>query len=111
MDKLEQYRQIIYAFLKEQSEIIPVGGIIETETIFDRDSDRYLLLHLGWNNQQRIYSVVLHLEIREGKVWIQQNTTDFSVAEELLERGVKREDIILGLKPAFVREYTGFGIA
>ena len=40
MDKLEQYRQIIYAFLKEQSEIIPVGGIIETETIFDRDSDR-----------------------------------------------------------------------
>lgn len=111
MDKLERYRQIICDFLREQSIIIPFGGNIETETIFDKQSDRYLLLHLGWNNQQRIYSVVIHLEIREGKIWIQQNTTDFSVAEELLARGIIREDIVLGVKPAFVRAYTGFGVA
>lgn len=111
MDKLEEYRQVVCRFLKEQSEVVPVNGVIESETIFDREADRYLLLHLGWQGQQRIYSVVIHLEIREGKIWIQQNTTDFSVAEELLEQGVAREDIVLGLKPAFVREYTGFGVA
>ncbi|MEC4893804.1 MAG: XisI protein [Oscillatoria sp. PMC 1051.18] len=111
MDKLAEYRQIICDFLKAQAEVIPVNGTIETETIFDCEADRYLLLHLGWNNQQRIYAVIIHLEVREGKVWIQQNTTDFSVAEELLERGIAREDIVLGLKPAFVREYTGFGVA
>ncbi|MBZ8183133.1 XisI protein [Oscillatoria salina] len=111
MDKLEEYRQVICSFLKEQGEIIPINGTIETETIFARETDRYLLLHLGWNNQQRIYAVIIHLEVREGKVWIQQNTTDFSIAEELLERGIVREDIVLGLKPAFVREYTGFGVA
>ena len=110
MDKLERYRQVICSLLKEQGEIIPVNGTIETETVFDHEAERYLLLHLGWNGQQRIYSVVIHLEVREGKVWIQQNTTDFSVAEELLKRGVAREDIVLGLKPAFVREYTGFGV-
>lgn len=111
MDKLDFYRQIISNFLQEQAKIIPLGGIIESETIFDHEGDRYLLLHLGWNEQQRIYSVVIHLELRNGKVWIQQNNTDFSVAEELLDRGVSRKDIILGLKPDFVRQYTDYGIA
>lgn len=55
--------------------------------------------------------MLLHLEIREGKIWIQENNTDILVAEILLEKGVKRDDIILGLKPYFVREYTGFGVA
>jgi hypothetical protein len=54
--------------------------------------------------------VLLHLEIRDDRVWIQGNNTDISVSEILLEKGVKREDIILGLKPAFVRQYTGFGV-
>ncbi|MDX2256470.1 MAG: element excision factor XisI family protein [Pseudanabaenaceae cyanobacterium bins.39] len=56
-------------------------------------------------------NIIPYLEVREGKVWIQQDTTDFSVAEELLARGVIREDIVLGVKPAFVRAYTGFGVA
>jgi hypothetical protein len=111
MDKLTFYRQTICNFLQEQAKLVPVSGQIETETIFDLKSDRYLLLHLGWNNQQRIYGVVFHLELREGKIWIQENTTDFSIAEELLERGIPKEDIVLGLKPAFVREYTGYGVA
>jgi len=111
MDKLDFYRQIIRNFLQEQAKIIPLGGIVEPETVFDTESDRYLLLHLGWNEQQRIYSVVIHLEIRDSKVWIQQNNTDFSLAEELLNRSVAKEDIILGLKPDFVRQYTGYGVA
>ena len=111
MDKLELYRTIICDFLKKQATMVTLGGTIETETIFDQETHRYLLVDLGWDKQQRIYSVVIHLELREGKIWIQENTTDFSVAEKLLERGVSREDIILGLKPSFVREYTGFGVA
>lgn len=77
MDRVKFYRQIICDFLREQGKIIPIGGIIESETIFDQEcdrtqcatfSDRYLLLHMGWNEQQRIYSVVLHLELKEGKI-------------------------------------------
>ncbi|MBE9223843.1 XisI protein [Cyanobacterium stanieri LEGE 03274] len=111
MDKLTKYRQIICDLLSQQAEIVPLEKNIESETIFDEKWDRYLLLHLGWDGQKRIYSVLLHLEIREEKIWIQENNTDILVAEILLEKGVKREDIILGLKPAFVREYTGFGVA
>jgi hypothetical protein len=111
MDKVTKYRQIICDFLTEQAKMIPLGETIESETIFDHKGDRYLLLHLGWHGQKRIYSVLLHLEIRDDKIWIQENNTDILVAETLLEEGVNRDDIILGLKPPFVREYTGFGVA
>ncbi|WP_017293567.1 XisI protein [Geminocystis herdmanii] len=119
MDKVTKYRQIICNFLTQQGKIMPLGETIESETIFDEKLallrrsrwDRYLLIHLGWNGQKRIYSVLLHLEIKDDRVWIQENNTDISVSEILLEKGVNREDIILGLKPAFVRQYTGFGVA
>ncbi len=105
MDKLNHYRQIIQGILHEKAQIKPVGGEIEVETVFDQKNDRYLLVHLGWNDQQRIYSCVLHLEIREQKIWIQNNQTDQSIAEELIEKGVPKTNIILGLQPAYIREY------
>ena len=41
-------------------------------SLFDCDYQiiiyRYLLLDLGWQEHQRIYNCVIHLEIRDGKV-------------------------------------------
>lgn len=105
MDKLNQYRQIIQAILREKAQLKPIGGDIETEIVFDENNDRYLLVHLGWDGQKRIYSCVIHIEIRDGKIWIQQNQTDQSLTEILLEQGVAKTDIILGLQPSYVREY------
>ncbi|ACB00957.1 excision controlling factor protein, XisI like protein (plasmid) [Picosynechococcus sp. PCC 7002] len=105
MDKLNHYRQIIQDMLNEKAKIKPIGGDIEVETVFDEKKDRYLLVHLGWNDQQRIYSCVLHLEIQEEKIWIQNNQTDQSITEELLEKGVPKIDIISGLQPAYIREH------
>ena len=110
MDKLELYREIICNFLTEYGQIPPLGGDIESETVLDKEKDRYLLVHLGWKNQQRIYSTVFHLDICDGKIWIQRNQTDFCLADDLIARGVAREDIVLGLQPAFVRKYTGLGV-
>ena len=73
MDKLTCYRQYIQDFLTEQTQGKVLGGEIETEVIFDLDRDRFLLIDLGWNQHQRIYNCVIHLEIREQKIWIQRN--------------------------------------
>jgi hypothetical protein len=105
MDKLNQYRQIIQTILREKAQLKPIGGDIETEIVFDENNDRYLLVHLGWDGQKRIYSCVIHVEIRDGKIWIQQNQTDQSLTEILLEQGIAKADIILGLQPSYVREY------
>jgi hypothetical protein len=37
---------------------------------------------------------VIHLEIRDGKIWIQRNQTDKPIADILISMGVAKEDII-----------------
>lgn len=111
MDKLTRYRSLIQDFIIEQSQGKILGGDIETEVIFDEKRERFLLIDLGWNQHQRIYNCVIHLEIREQKIWIQRNQTDRPIADVLISMGVAKEDIVLGLQPPSVREYTGLGVA
>ncbi|MBD2482889.1 XisI protein [Planktothrix sp. FACHB-1365] len=110
MDKLAKYRQIIQELLSEYAAGNPLGGEIESQTVFDQQTDRYLLVDLGWNGQRRIYTCLIHLEIRGEKIWIQRNQTDCSLTDEFLARGVLKEDIVLGLQPPELRKYTGLGV-
>jgi hypothetical protein len=41
----------------------------------------------------------------------ERNQTDRQIADELVEMGIPKEDIVLGLQPTYAREYTGFGVA
>lgn len=111
MDKLTSYRQYIQKFLTEQAQGKIIGGDTETEVIFDLDRDRYLLIDLGWKEHQRIYNCVIHLEIKDCKIWIQRNQTDKPIADVLIAMGVAKEDIILGLQPPDIRQYTDLGVA
>ncbi len=111
MDKLTKYRQYIQQLLIEESQGKTIGGDIESQTVFDLANDRYLLIDLGWNGHRRIYNCLLHLEIRECKIWIQRNQTDTVIADKLIAKGVAKEDIILGLQPPYLREYTKFGVS
>ena len=49
-------------------------------------------------------SSVLHIDIKEGKVWIQHNMTDQRVAEELVALGIPQENIVLGFHPPYMRK-------
>ena len=111
MDKLTNYRHYIQALLQEQTQGQTIGGDIETEVIFDLDRDRYLLIDLGWQEHQRIYNCVIHLEIKDSKIWIQRNQTDKPIADVLIAMGVIKEDIVLGLQPPYIRQYINLGIA
>ena len=51
------------------------------------------------------------LDIKHGKVWIQQNMTEAGLAKDLVDMGIPKEDIILGLYPSYKPPYTGYGIA
>ena len=61
--------------------------------------------------QWRIYHTVLHFDIKDGKIWLQQNTTDLNIGQELIKMGIPKTDIVLGLHPAYKRPYTGYGVA
>ncbi len=58
-----------------------------------------------------IYNCFIHLDIKDGKIWIQRNQTDRSFADELVQMGIAKEEIVLGVQLPYAREYTGFGVA
>lgn len=111
MERLEQYRQVIRSLLERYAAEGDQDEHLEIQVICDREHDHYQLVSLGWQGQRRFYSCLMHLDIKNGKVWIQRNQTDRLIAQELVEMGVAREDIVLGLQPAYAKPDTGYGVA
>ncbi len=48
------------------------------------------------------------MDIKNGKIWIQHDGTKDGVADDLVELGVPKEDIVLAFHPPYKRKYTGF---
>jgi hypothetical protein len=111
MDKLERYREIIRKELDEFA-AWQKGSRRQTryEVVHDPVLDHFELLDCGWEGHRRIHTVVFHLDIIDGKVWIQHDATDRPIATELVRAGIPKEDIVLGFQPADVRPHTGYGV-
>jgi hypothetical protein len=54
---------------------------------------------------------LLHLDIKDGKIWIQYDGTEGGIALELVELGVPKEDIVLGYHSPSVRGFTEFAVS
>ncbi|WP_422894342.1 XisI protein [Phormidium pseudopriestleyi] len=110
MDKLEHYRHCIKTLLQAQFRHPSNTTDVESQLIFDQEGDRYLWLNVGWVELECVYACFLHFDIKDGKIWIQCNRTETDMAQALVEMGVPKEDIILGLHPPYKRPYTGYGM-
>ncbi|PIG93859.1 XisI protein [Gloeocapsopsis sp. IPPAS B-1203] len=99
MDRVNQYRQIVRGFLQDFA-----ADDSEAQLIFDEKRDRYLVMHNGWRGDYRIYGCAMHLDLIDGKVWIQHNSTEIFIDRELIELGIAPQDIVLGFRSPSVRE-------
>jgi hypothetical protein len=111
MDKLEQYQNYIEDLLKEYSQFKPYYGDVEVQLVFDREHKHYQLMTFGWNGNKRIHGMILHLNIKNGKIWIQHDGTERGIAGDLLELGVPKEDIVLAFQAPARRKYTDFAVS
>jgi hypothetical protein len=115
MEKLEKYRKEIQEVLTEFARPRRLGTEkaeeFETQTVFDTVRDHYQVLHVGWENGKRTYGVVIHIDIKNDKLWVQQNWTDFEFIDELMERGIPKNDIVLAFHSPSMRKYTDFAVA
>ena len=110
MDKLNRYRDIVCRLIEEYASYKPANGQIETEAICDRTHDHYEVLHVGWDGVRRVHGAVVHIDIHDGKLWLQYDGTSRPVAEELVAAGIPRQDIVLAFHPAELRPLTGYGV-
>jgi XisI protein len=110
MAKLEEYRGYIKQLLTGYSQYYKSDNGVEAQTIFDTEHDHYQLVYVGWENKRRVYGCVLHLDIKNGKIWIQHNGTEVNIGDELVALGVPKQDIVLGFHSPYKRQFTDFAV-
>lgn len=110
MDSIEKYRELIQNVLSEYASIPFSYSDVQTQTIFDRNSDHYLLMLLGREGLKRVHGCLVHLDIINDKIWIQRDGTEEGIATQLLEAGVPKDKIVLGFKSPRMRKHTEFAV-
>ncbi|MEM6836439.1 MAG: XisI protein [Cyanobacteria bacterium P01_C01_bin.120] len=110
MDTVENYREIAQQLIHQYAGYKPSHGEIDTRAVIDPTQDHYEVMHVGWDGDRRVHGPVIHIDIIDGKFWIQYDGTSRPVADALLEAGVPREDIVLAFHPRRVRHYTDFAV-
>ena len=107
MEKTLNYRDLVEKIINQHAGEQSDEDMETTEIVFDRD----LLLNVGWHDEERIYGCPIHIDIKEGKIWIQRDFTEEGLANQLVELGVPKTDIVLGFRAPYVRKFTEFALA
>ena len=113
MDRItpDRYPQIIERILTDYAAIPYAYSNIETETVFDRINNRYVLINVGWEGDEQIHSSLVHIDIIDEKIWILRDGTEDGIAGDLEQAGVPKSQIVLGFHPPELRQYTDYAVA
>jgi hypothetical protein len=111
MDRVIEFQELLKQILREHAGLKPSYGDIEVETIFDDAQGHYEVAYTGWDGLRRVHGAIIHVDIRDDKIWIQHDGTEGGVANELVEAGVPKDRIVLGFHHPHKRPYTGFAAA
>ena len=108
MDKLAFHQGCLQQTLKRYSSTSRPEDDETTRVIKNLEHGHFALMSIGWKGNKRVFGTILHFDIRERKIWVQRDGTDVGVADELVELGVPKEDIVLGFQMPFKRKFSGF---
>jgi len=85
---------------------------LKNELVADRENHRYLVNMIGWDKaDKRVHRCLIHIDIIDGKVWVQENWTEIDPGKELVYQGVPPSDIVPGFMTPKMRELSDYAIA
>ena len=97
MDKTIKYQKAILDLFQDYDKFWGQSGGLQNRIIADTIQNAFAMISFGWQNEETYtHLLCFHIEIIKGKVWIHENNTEALIADELVEKGVAQEDIILG---------------
>ena len=111
MDRTDEYRAIVKRLLQEVAEMTPSEDEIRTEFVCDDALGHYQVGQVGWENKRRVDDVFVHIDVCDGKVWLQHDGTNLRIAEDLIRAGIPREHIVLAFHHPSRRADTEFAVA
>jgi XisI protein len=112
MADIKEYRKNIRDLLKEIHgyDVSSSDSGIEGQIIFDVEHDHYLLIDVGWEQKKHVYGAIIHIDIKDEKIWIQRNNTEINLADRLVAMGVSKDHIVIGFQSSFTRQFSGYAV-
>jgi hypothetical protein len=111
MDKVKKYEAAILNILNEYAKIKYANVDGGNQVIADKENHRYQIITLGWEGSRFVHDCPLHFDIINGKIWVQQNMTEWELGDMLEDLGVPKSDIVAGFLPPELRQYTKYAMA
>ncbi len=111
MAALTNYAEIVEQVLDVYTKVPYAHGDLRCEAVFDRHRGRFVLITLGWDDEERVHHPLAHIDTIDGKLWIQTDNTEHGIAPDLVRAGVPKSDIVLAFRPPEVRQHTEYAVA
>ena len=113
MDRVARFQKNIMSIMEEFADARKDSSAdtdtqVSYRTVIDEPHHRYQLVLVGWQHRERIYHIIFHVEIINNKIWIEEDNSEDSFAEMLVEKGVSKKDIVLGYFSEFHRKHTEY---
>ncbi len=109
--KLKKYENAILSILNEYTKVKYDNIVGENQLIADKQNHRYQVITIGWEGDRFIHDCPLHFDIINGKIWVQQNMTEWEVGQMLEKQGVSKQDIVAGFLPPEIRAYSQYAMS
>lgn len=107
MDRIKQYQKIIAqelnSWTKESSSDMPD---IAYQFIENKKRTQFILLALGWHKNIYHHDLLMHIQIKNDQIWIQEDNTGVGISKILQEKGIPRSAIIHGFEEPILREQS-----
>jgi XisI protein len=111
MVAMNAYPDVVESVLDVYTKIPYAHGDLTCEAIFDRPRNRFVLMTLGWDEDERVHHPLVHIDVLGDKLWIQTDNTEHGVAPDLVDAGIPKSNIVLAFRPPDVRHHTDYAVA
>jgi XisI protein len=109
-DVTDRWRETLEAILRVYIEVLNLDAAIAVYLLISQDRNHYMLMHEGWQGDQRFHGPIVHAEMRDEKIWIHYDGTEAGITDELVATGVPKDHIVLAFQPPYARQHTGYAI-
>lgn len=106
MDKIAHYQNAVCALFADyvNNTVTRSAEQLAPQVLIDKEHNKFQVLYYGWQRDKYTFFAAFHFDIIDGKIWLQCNNTEWEVDTILIEKGVAKEDIVIGFLPPYYRE-------
>lgn len=106
MDTSATYREIVKQVILQYGKLRPSHGDIRLDPVLDETRDRYALMQVGWDRGRRVRGNLIYITLEDGKVYIEYDGMACGLTQNLIDRGIPENDIVLAFLPSSLTALT-----